>query len=151
MKDDATITDKKPRLRFSLGSMLLMMAVVCLSISLVIVYGRLMRIERELNASRPLSAEEVARQFETSTKFSTFSTKVQDVRYSPKEDSFLVSFSWDDPTTKTSWSTEVRLKPDGYGRYFGQIRSGEFLKSVGSTNDVYTVVVESPSPWRSNE
>ena len=64
MTDDTTHTARKPWLRFSLGSMLLMTAVVCLSISLVIVYGRLVRIERELNASRPLSVEEVARRWE---------------------------------------------------------------------------------------
>jgi hypothetical protein len=137
------------RFRFSLGSLLLLMAVVCLAISLAIVYSQLVRTERELEGLRPMSVEEVARQFENSTKFGNFATKVNDVRYSPTEDAFAVEFSWTDPATGTMWSTDTKLKPDGFGRYYGKIHSGEFLKAVGSTSEYYMIGVETPSPLKS--
>jgi hypothetical protein len=147
------MTDEMPddvprprRFQFSLGSMLLLTAVVGLSISLVLVYSKLVHTERALNALQPISAEEVARQFERNTTIGggRISTNVTDVRYSPAENAYKVDFSWTDSQTGQSWSSDVKLKSDGFGTYFGQIRNSEFVKPLKSS-DSYLVVVETPS------
>lgn len=144
--DDAT---RPRRLQFSLGSMLMLTAVVGLSISLVLVYSKLVRTERALSALQPISVEEVARQFERNTSIGggRITTKVTDVRYSPAENAYKVNFSWTDSQTGQSWSSDVKLKSDGFGMYFGQIRNSEFVKPLKSS-DVYLVVVETPSALR---
>jgi hypothetical protein len=148
---DESHDDPMPRrrLQFSLGSLMLLTAVVGLSIALVMMYMRLSRVERELGALQPLSPDEVARQFETNTMPGTVKSTVKDVRYSQSEDAFLVQFSWPDPQTGDNWSTDVKLTNDGFGRYFGQIRNSEFLKLLRHPTDSYTVVVEAPSPLKS--
>ena len=141
--DDAT---RPRRLQFSLGSMLMLTAVVGLSISLVLVYSRLVRTERALSTLQPISVEEVARQFERNTSIGggRITTKVTDVRYSPEENAYKVVFSWTDSQSGQRWGSDVKLKSDGFGTYFGQIRNSEFVKFL-TTSDAYTVVVESPS------
>ena len=87
---------------------------------------------------RPLPVEEVARQFEQSTTVGPIKTTVGDVRYSPKEDAYKVQFSWDNAQTNQKWFTDVQLTSDGFGGYYGQITSSEFLQPLGRTN-AYTV------------
>src|SRR4029079_12696629 len=83
--------EKKPersafwRMRFSLGSLLLLMAVVGLAITLGLTYRKLDRAERELSALQPMSAGEVGRQLQENASLGTYRTTVTDVRYSQKE------------------------------------------------------------------
>jgi hypothetical protein len=149
-------TRASTRYQFSLGSMLLVIAIACMAMwmfamsrSLTHVSARLRVLEGEQTASRPLSAEEVARQFEMATNVNQLKTKVEDVRYSPEKDAYRVTFSWTDPVTKSQWSTDAMLKSDGFGVYFGPILSGEFLKAIGSKEDRYMVGVYSESPLKS--
>lgn len=106
-------------------------------------------MERELaeihQERLPLSAEEVARQFEEGTTLGPISTTVKDVRYSPAEDAYKVDLSWTDATTGNSWSTDVILSTDGYGTYFGRIRNRPFIELLGH-EDGFTVAVKTPSP-----
>jgi hypothetical protein len=108
-------------------------------------------MEGELTASRPLRAEEVARQFEMATNVNQLKTKVEDVRYSPEKDAYRVRFSWTDPVTKSQWSTDTTLESDGFGTYFGPILSVEFLKAIGSKEDRYMIAVASESPLKSTD
>jgi hypothetical protein len=151
--EDETENARRPprwRFRFSIGSMLLSMAVVGLAISLALTYSKLSSMERDLATLQPLSPQEVARQFEKQLVFGKFRTKVEDVRYSRNDDAFRVSFSFIDPNTGQNWYTEVKLKNDGYGVYFGQISSTPFLAAVGSNRDSFAVAVKTPSPLKQN-
>jgi hypothetical protein len=133
MADDGEKSERPAfwRIRFSLGSLLLLMAVVGLAIALGLTYRKLDRAERELNALQPLSREEVARQFERNTSFGPHRTTVTDVRYSKKEDAYRVTFSWVDSTTNKPWSSDLTLRPaDAFGSYQGQIDVPEFTKQL---------------------
>ena len=136
------------RFRFSLGSLLLWVAVLSLAISLGLKYRRLDRAERQLGAMQPIAPQVVARAIEQQTTTAKLQTKVEDVRNSKKDDAYKVSISWPD-STGTKWSTDVRLQADGYGAYFGRITSGAFLQAIGSTTTEYGVAVETPSPLES--
>jgi hypothetical protein len=147
MSHVSTAESNRPRMpRFSLGSLLLLTTVVCLAISLVILYKKYSQAEQQLNAMLPMSVEDVARKFENSTKFGTTTTKVTDVRYSPTENAYKVQFSWTDAKTGQDWSANVKLTPDGFGVFYGKIYNPEFLRAVGSNNEYYMVAVETPSP-----
>jgi hypothetical protein len=136
-------------MKFRLSTLLLVVAVFALSIALIITQRRLVKLEAEALLNKPLSVEEVARQFTDQTSRGLIKTKVTDVRYSPKGDVYLVSFSWYDPTSKQTWSTGMRLKADGFGKYFGTIDSDPYKQSVGTaTTSVFPVVVEAPSPLK---
>jgi hypothetical protein len=139
--------NRSRRMQFSLGNLLSLTAVVGLSISLALVYSKLARTERALGALSPLSAEEVARQFERNTSIAggRISTKVNDVRYSPAENAYKVTFTWTDSQLGESWSSDVKLKSDGFGTYFGKISNSEFVRPL-KNSDGYLVVVGSPSP-----
>ena len=131
----------KPKFQFRLSTVLLLVVIVGLIISQFIMQRRLSRFERETMSQRALSTDEVASQFVKLTSNTVITTKVTDVRYSGKLDSYLVSFSWIDPTTKKNWEAEVELKPNGYGTYSGSILHKQFYKAVG----VSAVKVKTPS------
>jgi HAMP domain-containing protein len=133
------------RFRFSLASLLLFMAVLGLAIMLGLTYRKLHRVEQELSAMQPISPQEVARQFEQHTTLGPITTKVDDVRYSPKADAYKVGFSFVDSAVGVKWSTEVMLKADGFGAYHGQIMSSEFIKPLGVSNS-FNVSVQTRSP-----
>lgn len=138
--------DRRPRLRFSLSTLLLLVAIFGLTVALIISQIRISRLEAEAATGRPLSFEEVARQFEQRTSVGLVTVKVMDVRYSSKEDVYEVTFSRNDPTSKQNWSTEIRLQADGFGRYYGKIESDAYKQSIGiPTTDVLPVIVETPS------
>lgn len=159
-EDQSREAGKASGMRYSVSSLLLLMVVVALFFSLMIVYRQLREVEKRLAAVdakllhaetavlsvQPIPPQEVAKQFESRTSNGSVKTTVSDVRYSPKEDAYQVEFSWIDPATKSNWTTDIRLKSDGFGRYFGSIRSDEYLKAIASNNDTYLVVVESASP-----
>jgi len=157
MIDDSPTETIPARLpKFSLASLLILMTVVCLALSLAFVYGRLQEVESRLSMidgrqvlQMPIPAQEVVRQLENHLNFSGVQINVADVRYSPSEDAYKVDLSWSDPAAKLIWSTDVKLKSDGFGRYFGATHSSEFLKVAGSKNDSYMVFVETPSPLKS--
>jgi hypothetical protein len=141
--------DHPRRLRFSLSTLLLLVAIFGLSVALIISQIRISRLEREAATGRPLAFEEVARQFEQQKSTNGVTVKVTDVRYSAKEDVYRVSFSWIDPKTRQNWSTETRLKSDGFGRYYGTIESDPYKQSIGlPTTNVVAVIVETPSPLK---
>ena len=143
----------RPRLfRFSLGNLLLLVLVVCLATALLVTHRRLVQLERsftetqrELRALQPLSAEDVAIQFEKSTTGGPIATTVEDVRYSPTEDAYKVSFSWLNATTGQSTYTSVKLKGDGFGAYKGVIHSAKFATPLGHKDSV-PVFVRTASP-----
>ena len=86
--------DRRTRLRFSLSTLLLLVAIFGLTVALIISQIRISRLEAEAATGRPLSYEEVAGQFEQQTSVGGVTVKVTDARYSPKEDVYQVSFSW---------------------------------------------------------
>jgi hypothetical protein len=141
---------KRPRLRFSLSTLLLLVAIFGLTVALIISQIRNSRLEAEAATGRPLSFEEVVRQFEQRTSTGGVKVKVTDVRYSKKEDAYEVSFSWSDPKSKQDMSTDnIRLQADGFGRYYGQIASDPYKQSIGiPTTDIFPVIVETPSPLK---
>jgi hypothetical protein len=132
------------RVRFSLGNLVLLTAVLALSLALFLTNRKLWQTERELEAMRPLPVEEVARQFEARTKVDQITTTVKDVRYSPKEDAYRVGFSWTDKAAGQTWFTDVKLVSDGFGDYYGKILNPEFAQPLGHANG-FTVVVQTPS------
>ncbi len=133
------------RFQFSLGAMLLWVAIVCLAISNAMTLREIFELKRELTAQRPLPAQEVARQFRENTTLGPISVSVGDVRYSSKADSYKVEYSWTDANTGKTWSSDIELMPDGYGAYYGVIRNGPFVTPLGVKNG-FTVAVKTPSP-----
>lgn len=139
------VTERTRRFQFSLASLLQWIAIGGLAAALFATQVELRSVKSELATSRPLPAEEVASQFEQQTTLGPIRTKVKDVRYSQSKDSYKVEFSWNDATSKQDWWSDIELKADGYGAYYGQIRNDPFLTPLGHTNP-YTVLVKSPSP-----
>jgi hypothetical protein len=140
-----------PRIRFSLGSLLLLIAVIGLALALFVTNRQMSQIreqlaqtESELATLRPLPVEEVARQFESNATLGPIKTTVRDVRYSPKEDAYRVTFSWVDSQAKQEWSTDLELRSDGFGQYYGVIMNGPFIEPLGNTHG-FTVLVKAPS------
>jgi hypothetical protein len=144
------------RLRFSLGNLLAFVAIVCFTVTMILSTSRLEKatqllteVKRQLAAHQPMSAAEVANEFEKQTTMGQVVTKVQDVRYSKAEDTYDVEFSFTDGKTQQVSTTGVHLKGDGYGRWSGQIRSDPFLAAVGRTpGDFYSVSVKTPVKLR---
>lgn len=147
MADQSSISQpaRRRHFRFSLRSMLLWTALVCLALSNLRTSRELNQLKRELDSSRPLPAAEVARQFQSNTTLGPITVKVKDVRYSPETDSYKVDFSWADATSSKTWSSDVRLTSDGYGTYYGQIRNSPFIQPLGY-KEFFTVAVKTPSP-----
>ena len=139
---DETPKSEQPavwRIRYSIATLLLLMAAIGLAIALTLTYRKLARTERELDAMRPLPEQEVARQFEKKTTLGPVRTTVTDVRYAPKEDAYKVSFSYvisGGPTASpTEWTSSVTLpsyglKPelDGVARPWLRTSHGERLQ-----------------------
>ena len=139
------MTDKpSPWLQFRLSTLLLLVAIFGLTVALIISQILISRLEAEAATGRPISVEEVARQFEKQTGSGPVGVKVTGIRYSSKDDAYRVEFSWIDPMTKQNWQSEVQLKADGYGKFFGMIGSDQFMQSLGYTGH-FPVVVETPS------
>jgi hypothetical protein len=143
MSETNSSTSHRPRFQFSIASLLLCMTVACLIVMQVMTQRELNSLKRELSTTRPLSAKEVARQFEKRTTLASIATKVSDVRYSPQDDSYKIAYSWTDSSTGQTWSSDVFLNADGYGSYVGKIISKEFIGPLGR-NDAYYVSVETP-------
>lgn len=137
----------KPRFRFSIGTLLLWVAVCGLILNTVSMNRKLSQLSQEVASQRPLPTIEVARQFEESTTLGPISTTVKDVRYSEKADAYRVKFSWLDSTTGKTWYSDVRLEHDGFGVYYGKIRNGPFIQPLGRT-DSFSVAVETPSSFK---
>lgn len=138
------------RLRFSLGSLLLLVTAISLAIALALTHQKLTIADRQLKAVQPLSPEEVASQFESQTTLGSIKTTVRDVRYSPGENAYKVAFSWVESKTAQEWSTEVILTADGFGAYHGKIQSDQFVKPSGIGLDFFPVELKTPSPLRAN-
>lgn len=141
-----TPTPPRRRFQFSIESILLWTAIACLAISNVMLSRKLERITRDVQSSRPLSPNEVAEQFEKRTTLGPITTNVEDVRYSPEKDAFQIEFSWVDANTNEEWWSDVELQSDEFGRYYGRIRNGPFVKPLGY-QDGFTIIVESPSSF----
>lgn len=133
------------RFRFSIGTLLLWMAVVALTANTVITNRRVAQLKQELESQRPLPPREVARQFEENTTLGPIATSVKDVRYSSASDAYRVKYSWVDSTTGKSWQSDIDLKSDGFGTYYGQIRNDPFLQPLGQ-KEFFVVAVKTPSP-----
>jgi hypothetical protein len=148
---DSTRSSSSKRFRISLATLLLWFALVGLLVSNLLLSHRLSVVEhewqsrkQELETIRPLPLAEVARQFEARTTRGPISVSVKDVRYSADKDSYKIYFSWTDSSSNKTWSTDVELKSDGYGSYYGQIRNGPFIQPLGY-KESFTVVVITPS------
>ena len=152
MTEQSTTSQRnaRGRVQFSIGTLMLWTAIVCLAVSHGILALQMRGLKRELESSRPLRAEEVARQFEQRTTLPPIRTTVRDVRYSSEKDSYKVDFSWHNAKNGRTWSSDVTLKSDGFGSYFGEIRNGSFVQPLGYKSP-YSVVVKSPSPLVSHD
>lgn len=133
---------RKITLRFSLSTLLLLVVIFGLGIALVQARLQIRDLRREMGAHEPVSVEEVARQFEQRLSTPPLTVSADDVRYSPKGDSYRVTFSWVNSATPTQrTSSEATLKGDGYGRYLGEVMAWSAPGSAIGT----PVVVETPS------
>jgi hypothetical protein len=131
---------RKITLRFSLSTLLLLVVIVGLTIALVQAHLQLRELRRELGAHEPLRVDEVARQFESQLSTPPVTVRADDVRYSPKEDSYYVKYSFVNSTNPTQRSESgVTLRGDGYGRYRGDV------PSLAVPGPLMAVVVETPS------
>jgi hypothetical protein len=144
---------KTRRFQFSLATLLLWTAVACLAVSMVVMNRKLVRTQYELAESRrqlaamhPLPLEEVARQFEAHASLGPVRVKVEDVRYSTKDDAYKIRFSWTDSTTGQTWSSDIKLVGDGFGAYVGTIHNDPFVKLLGYKNG-FPVAIASPSTF----
>lgn len=142
--DTPATPPRGPRLQFSLATLLLSMTAVGLAVALLLTNRRLAEAERRLKAIFPLPVDEVALQFENRTTVGPITTRVRDVRYSSDHDSFLVNYEWTDSQTGQTWSSDLVLESDGFGRYSAVIHNDPFIKPLGNTRG-FTVLVESPS------
>ena len=133
--------------RFSILTMLLMVAIIGLGIALVMTRRELTEAQRQLATYQPLSLAEVARQFQTNLSKTSVPVTAEDVRYSEAEKAYKVEFSWIEPTSKQSWTTETKLGSDGFGKYQGTIESDEFRKALGTVGSLF-ISVEAPSAFR---
>jgi len=138
-------SSRKITIRFSLSTLFLLVAIVGLTIALVLTQLQLRDLRRELGAHEPLSVEEVARQFASQLSTPPITVTADDVRYSPKTDSYRVKFSWVSSSTPAQRSSsEATLKGDGYGRYLGEVMAWSAPGSAIGT----PVIVETPSPLK---
>jgi len=112
----------------------------------IIMNRHVTQLKQELASQQPLAPKEVARQFENRTTLGTIATTVKDVRYSPDADAYRVDFSWVDSASGKTWHSDIRLKHDGFGVYYGQIRNGPFIQPLGY-KESFAVAVETPSPF----
>jgi len=142
--NDNKISIVKWPYRLSFGTILLWVAIVCITIAIIMMKRDLSQIKQNLNSQVPLSVQEVAQQFQKRTTLGPITVTVKDVRYSSEKDSYKIDFSWTDATTGKIWHTDVQLTNDTYGTYFGVIRNDPFFKPLGY-EDGYPVAVESPS------
>ena len=154
--DESFSAPAKRELRFSLGQLLSIVTITCLVLAIVLMSlqmrmlsGRLETTQRELSALQPLPVQEVAEQFEQQTTLNPIATQVKDVRYSPQEDAYLVGFSWTVKGGQPMY-TDVKLKGDGFGGYFGRIPNDEFIKPLGNP-DPYVIYIRAPSLLEPNE
>jgi hypothetical protein len=104
-----------------------------------------MKMQRELTTNRPLSAQEVANQFEKKATLGPITTSVKDVRYSPDTESYKVQFAWTNSAIGKEWLGAVELESDGYGRYYGRICNEPFIEPLGF-EEAFLVEIETPSP-----
>ena len=146
MNEETTTSQTRElrRFRFSVGTLLVWIAIGALTINTVVMNRRVTQLTQELASQQPLPPKEVARQFEERTTLGTITTTVKDVRYSAEADAYRVAFSWVDSATGKTWHSDTRLNHDGFGVYYGQIRNGPFIQPLGYT-DSFAVAVETPS------
>lgn len=135
-----------PRVRFSIGSLLLWTAMIALAVNSLIMSRTVSQLKQELAPQLDLPPSEVARQFERATKVGPIATTVRDVRYSEASDAYRIDFSWTDSTSGKTWYSDVQLNHDGFGVYIGQIRNSPFLQPLGHKNP-FSVAVEKPSSF----
>jgi len=109
------------RFRLSLGKSLLWGTIAVLGIAYATTHRELVAVRQELKRALPIPIEEVARQFQESTTSGPIATQVRDVRYSSTDDSYKVKYSWVDPATGQTWSSDRELAGNGYGAYLGRI------------------------------
>ena len=135
----------KRQFRFLFGTMPLWFAIIGLVAWNLVTTRQLSQLKRETDANRPLPPTEVARQFQENTTRGPISVIVKDVRYAPGSDSYKIDFSWTNATTNETWFSDVKLSPDGYGVYVGQIRNESFIQPLGY-KESFVVAIKSPSP-----
>lgn len=154
MTDDANSPSRSAAARFpfSIGSTVLWVTIVGLAgwnfatqRELSQVHREISQVRRELDAEQPLAAKEVARQFQQSLSHSPVPVTVEDVRYSPKSDTYRIEFAYTNSKSQQRWKSEVILKADGYGTYMAEIENSPFTELFEPKRRVF-VSVKSPSP-----
>lgn len=139
-------TSSPRRFRFSIGTLLLWIAIGAVTMNSIIMRRQVAQLEQELASQQPLAPKDVAHQFEKSTTLGPITTTVKDVRYSAEADAYRVEFSWDDSASGETWYSDVRLDHDGFGTYYGEIRNGPFIQPLGH-KEAFVVLVETPSSF----
>ena len=94
---------------------------------------------------RPLPFEEVARQFESQTSRGPNAFKVEEVRYSRRDDAYNVSFSWANPAGPSH--SEIRLVGDGFGVYRTDVHQNRSLSALLGYKAGFSVIVKSDSTF----
>ena len=151
VQDSSGQPSRKP-LQLSIGSLLIWTAIVGLVVTNVMMYREVQQLSRQI-ATRaraetqhwPLSADEVAQQFQNRTTLGPLSVTVTDVRYSEADDAYKVVFQWKNRDTGQLWGGDVKLKGNGFREYHGLIRNVPFIRPLGY-NESFTVSVTTPSP-----
>ena len=151
MEEDGRSQPSRRPLQFLIGSLLMWTAVIGLVLINLMMYREVRQLARQVaEQSRvdsqrwPISAEEVAQQFQRGAALGPLSARVDDVRYSEAEDSYRISFVWTNKKTGQVWSTTAKLEGNGFGEYYGMIQSDALVKSLGS--DRFAASVKTPSP-----
>jgi hypothetical protein len=145
-ENNTSQTPARRRFRFSIGTLLLWIAIGALTMNAIIMNRHVTQMKQELASQQPLTPKEVARQFEKRTTLGTIATTVRDVRYSPEADAYRVDFSWVDSASGKTWHSDIQLNHDGFGVYYGQIRNGPFIQPLGY-KESFAVAVETPSSF----
>lgn len=130
----------------------------------------LRRLKRDASIDRGLTPEDIAKRVEDCTAHYPFPVTVTDVRYSPADDTYKVSYRYVDaaaykefygktvpaggvsPETVANASYIFRgsnfvLESDGYGTYSGPITNASFLAPLDNKESSW-VTSKTPSPLR---
>ena len=120
--------------QFRLSTLLLVTALIAMACIIVVTRWELANLESSQSqpggGAWPVPAKVVAESVEQRLTSHPWSTSVTDVRYSSKTDSFKVRYQWTDPNDGQTWSSDVKLKGNGYGEYTGSITNKTFLRPM---------------------
>ena len=114
--------------RFTISTVLLLVAVTALSIALVQSRLRSARLENEITSLSPLRELDIAAQVEVATAELGIPATVQSLGYDPSGPTYLVSYAYHAPDTGARQISSFLLTYQGDGMYTGKLRTGPYLR-----------------------